>query len=130
MSHRTLLYDEIGGEEGVSRLVETFYDIVEQEPIGAPLHILHLRGHGVAHSRIEQFNFLSGFFGGPSLYAEHHGHSNVRAMHAHVEISPEARDAWINCMSLAIDRAGLSADIKARMMGTFTRVAEMLVNRP
>lgn len=129
MDHRTLLYDLIGGEEGVSRLVETFYDIVEQEPEGAPLLILHMRGHGVAHSRIEQFSFLSGFFGGPQLYIERHGHSNVRQMHAHVEINPQARDAWLTCMGMAIDRVGLASDIKAQMMATFTRVAQKLVNQ-
>lgn len=129
MDHRTLLYDRVGGEEGVNRLVETFYDIVETEPEGAPLLVLHMRGHGVAHSRIEQFYFLSGFFGGPQLYVEHHGHSNVRQMHAHVEINEQARDAWLTCMSMAIDRVGLAANVKAQMMGTFTRVAGMLVNK-
>lgn len=130
MSHRALLYDEVGGEEGVRRLVETFYDIVEQEPEGRLLHLLHMRGHGVAHSRIEQFNFLCGFFGGPGLYAEHHGHANVRQMHAHVEINPQARDAWLTCMSMAIDRVGLPAETKAQMMAPFRRVAEILVNQP
>ncbi len=128
MDHRTLLYDLAGGEAGISQLVETFYDIVETEPQGEPLRVLHLRGHGIAHARIEQFFFLSGFFGGPNLYLEHHGHSNVRAMHAHVEITPEARDAWLNCMGMAIDRTGLSTELKARMMGPFTRVADSLVN--
>jgi truncated hemoglobin YjbI len=32
-------------------------------------------------------------------------------------------------MSIAIDRVGLSADVKARLMAPFTRVATMLVNR-
>ena len=128
MDHRTLMYDLMGGETGVHRLVEVFYDIVEQEPEGQPLHVLHMRGHGVAHSRIEQFYFLSGFFGGPGLYVERHGHSNVRQMHAHVEIDPKARDAWLTCMSMAIERVGLDAGIKAKMMGTFTRVADKLVN--
>lgn len=124
-----LLYDLVGGEEGLRRLVETFYDIVEFEPEGRVLHLLHLRGHGVAHSRIEQFNFLSGFFGGPKLYAQKWGHSNVRQMHEHVEINAEAKDAWLNCMSIAIDRVGLPADIKARLMAPFTRVAAILVNQ-
>ena len=78
MINKQLLYERVGGEEGVRRLVETFYDVVEYEPEGEALAILHLRGHGVAHSRIEQFNFLSGFFGGPHLYVEKYGHSNVR----------------------------------------------------
>ncbi len=123
------LYELVGGETGVRRLVETFYDIVEFEPEGAVLHTLHLRGHGVAHSRIEQLNFLSGFFGGPRLYAQKYGHSNVREMHEHVAIDAEARDAWLNCMAMAIDRVGLPAGLKARLMGPFTHVATMLVNR-
>ena len=50
-------------------------------------------------------------------------------MHAHVEINPAARDAWLNCMGIAIDRVGLPANTKAQMMKHFTRVAEMLVNK-
>ncbi|MBS0237810.1 MAG: group II truncated hemoglobin [Proteobacteria bacterium] len=124
-----LLYDLVGGEDGIHRLVEVFYDIIESEPEGRVLHILHLRGHGVAHSRIEQFNFLSGFLGGPRLYVEKFGHSDVRQMHAHVEIDAEARDAWLKCMSMAIDRVGLAPDIKGQLMTNFTRVAMMLKNK-
>lgn len=124
-----LLYDRVGGESGLRTLVETFYDIVEFEPEGRGLHLLHLRGHGVAHSRIEQLNFLSGFLGGPRLYVERHGHSDVREMHAHVEIDAEARDAWLTCMSMAIDRVGLPADVKRDLMASFTRVAFLLKNK-
>ncbi|KAB2942331.1 MAG: group II truncated hemoglobin [Hyphomicrobium sp.] len=124
-----LPYDLVGGEKGLRNLVETFYDIIEREPEGRVLHVLHLRGHGVAHSRIEQFNFLSGFFAGPSLYVQKHGHSDVRQMHEHVEIDAEAKDAWLNCMAIAIDRVGLPADIKARLMAPFARVATLLVNQ-
>lgn len=124
-----LLYDRVGGENGLRTLVETFYDIVEFEAEGRGLHLLHLRGHGVAHSRIEQFNFLSGFLGGPRLYVERHGHSDVRQMHVHVEIDAEARDAWLTCMSMAIDRVGLSADVKRDLMANFTRVAFQLKNK-
>ncbi len=124
-----LLYDRVGGEAGLRTLVETFYDIVELEPEGRGLHLLHLRGHGVAHSRIEQLNFLSGFLGGPRLYVERHGHSDVREMHAHVEIDAAARDAWLNCMSMAIDRVGLPADVKRDLMANFTRVAFLLKNK-
>jgi hemoglobin len=123
------LYELIGGESGLRRLIDTFYDIVEFEPEGRVLHILHLRGHGVAHSRIEQFNFLSGFLGGPALYIAKRGRPDVREMHEHVEIDAAARDAWLTCMSMAIDRVALPADVKARLMEPFTRVATILVNR-
>lgn len=124
-----LLYDRLGGENGIRALVEAFYDIVEKEADGQLLHILHLRGHGVAHARIEQVNFLSGFLGGPRLYVEKYGHSNVRKMHEHVEINSEARDAWLKCMAMAIDRIALTADIKEALMTHFTRVATMLKNK-
>lgn len=122
------LYELVGGQEVLRNLVETFYDIVEFEPEGRALHVLHLRGHGVAHSRIEQLNFLSGFLGGPRLYAQKWGHSNVREMHEHVEINAEAKDAWLRCMVMAIERVGLPGDVQVRLMTPFTRVATMLVN--
>lgn len=124
-----LLYDRVGGEAGLRNLVEAFYDIIEFEPEGRGLHLLHMRGHGVAHSRIEQLNFLSGFLGGPRLYVEKYGHSDVRDMHVHVEIDAEARDAWLKCMSIAIDRVGLPADVKRDLMANFTRVAFLLKNK-
>jgi hemoglobin len=70
MSDNPSHYSFVGGKAGLRNLVETLYDAIEFEPEGADLKMLHLRGHGVAHSRIEQFNFLSDFLGGPKLYAE------------------------------------------------------------
>ena len=60
------LYDFIGVEEGAAKLVNKFYDIVENNVEGYKLRILHLRGSGIAHLRVEQFNFLSGFLGEPN----------------------------------------------------------------
>lgn len=121
-------YDRLGGEPGIRKLVDIFYDIVENEPEGHDLNILHLRGHGVAHSRIEQFNFLSGFLGGPKLYTEKHGHSNVRRMHDHVVINANARDSWLNCMQLALERCGTDASTKNDVMTHFKAVAKILKN--
>ena len=123
------LYEAIGGEATLRKLIEVFYDIIEFEPEGEVLLVLHRRGHGVAHSRIEQFNYLSGFFGGPQLYVQKYGHSDVRLMHEHVEINAEARDSWLQCMSTAIDRVGIAPDLKEKMMGYFTKIAPLVTNR-
>jgi len=127
---RQTLYNLVGGDAGVKKLVQVFYDIVETNPEGHKLHLLHLRGNGVAHSRVEQFNFLSGFLGGPKLYVEQHGHSNVRTMHEHIEITSESKDIWLKCMSMAIDAIGMEASTKDKLMNNFTVAAERLVNQP
>lgn len=125
---RQSLYELIGGESGVLKLVTVFYDIIETHPEAYKLHVLHLRGSGIAHSRVEQFNFLSAFLGGPKLYIEKHGHANVRTMHEHVAINDEAKDIWLNCMSLAIDDLGLEVTTKQKLMVNFRVIAERLVN--
>lgn len=126
---KTSLYNLVGGEQGIMKLVEMFYDLVETYPECHQLHLLHLRGNGVAHSRVEQFHFLSGFLGGPRLYQEKHGHANVRTMHEHVEINSATKDAWLKCMALAMDAVDIESSTKQQLMDTFTVIAERLVNQ-
>lgn len=123
------LYDSIGDEEGVRNLVETFCDVVERDPDAKELHLLHLRGHGVAHSRIEQFNFLSGFLGGPQYYVLKYGHAHLREMHAHVPLGVTERDVWLACMVKAIGKAGLGLQTAEQLMRHFTRAAEACRNK-
>ena len=84
---------------------------------------LRIRGSSNSH-------FLSDFLGGPKLYAEKHGHTNVREMHVHIEIDRKAHDDWLNCMSIAIDRVGLDKDVGKKLMTHFRAVAAGLQNRP
>ena len=125
---RRSLYHEIGGESVLRRLVESFYDIVEQDEEAAGLHLLHRQGHGVAHSRQEQFNYLSGFFGGPSYYVQFHGHARLREIHEHVPIGAEMRDIWLNCMRKAIDRSDIPEHLREKMMRHFTVAADTARN--
>lgn len=127
---RTTLYEQIGGEAGLQQLIQVFYDIVETDPAAEDLHRLHLRGNGVAHSRLEQFNFLSGFLGGPKLYAEKHGHANIKLMHEHVTITTSSKDLWLQAMDKAIDAVAIDSSIKQQLMLNFTAVADRLVNQP
>lgn len=125
---RQSLYEDLGGEEGVRELVKVFYDIVETDPEAEALRLLHLRGHGIAHSRIEQFNFLSGFLGGPQYYVQKYGHARLREMHEHVPIGPSDRDLWLACMVKAIAQVGLDRGVADKLMRHLTRAAETCRN--
>lgn len=119
-------YQLIGGEAGVERLVKMFYDTVESDPAGASLMAMHNQGHGLAHAREAQFEFLSGFLGGPQLYLERHRHSNVRRMHAHLAIGTAERDSWLICMDKALTAAVANPEVRNLLMSHFSRVAEAL----
>jgi hemoglobin len=116
------LYDQIG-EEKLRLLVETFYDIIECEPAAEELHLLHIRGHGVGHSRTEQFNFLSGFFGGPKLYVQKFGHANLKKVHEHIEIGPTLRKIWLSCMARAVNEVGFPEETATKIMQHLTKIA-------
>lgn len=124
----TTMLDQIGGEAGLRKLVAHFYDLVETEPEAARLLALHMDGHGLAHTREEQFNFMSGFMGGRQHYLEKHGHMNVRDIHAHVPIFGEDAELWLSVMDRALTDLGHLGPKTDRLRATLRKVALMLVN--
>ena len=105
-----------------------FYDLVETHPRGKSLLELHQNGHGVAHARLEQFNFLCGFMGGRNHYLEKHHHMNLKHMHEHLDITRDHAEDWLYCMALAMDETGLPTQEKTELSQAFRRVATALIN--
>lgn len=122
------MIDRIGGEEQVHLLVNRFYDLIETLPQGAAIMAMHQRGHGLAHVRPEQFGFLCGFFGGRRYYHEHHGHMNLREIHAHLEIRHQDAEDWLAVMDRAMIETEVPGSERTEIMATFRRAALMLVN--
>jgi hemoglobin len=122
------MIDRIGGEGQVQLLVNHFYDLIESLPQGRTIMEMHQKGHGLAHVRPEQFNFLCGFFGGRRYYHERHGHMNLREIHAHVEIRAKDAEDWLSVMDRAMAETGVGDRERAEIMATFRRAALMLVN--
>jgi len=120
--------DKLGGEDALRRLVEHFYDLVEARPEGAQIVRLHMDGHGIAATRVEQFNFLSGFLGGRQHYKELHGHMNVKLIHEHIPIMQKDAEDWLALMDRALADLGHSGAHVERMRATLRRVALALVN--
>ncbi len=119
----------IGGEAGLQALVNHFYDLVETDAQGANIMSLHFRGHGLAHVRQEQFNFLSGFLGGRRYYEEAHGNMDVRLMHAHVPIEMKDAEDWLALMDKALIDLGHNGPEVDKIRAVLRRVAMILVNR-
>ncbi|WP_299875459.1 group II truncated hemoglobin [uncultured Sulfitobacter sp.] len=124
---RTVL-DQIGGEDALRTMVEHFYDLVESLPEGRQIVHLHMEGHGIAHTRQEQFNFMSGFMGGRQYYMEKHRHMNVKEIHAHVPIRVQDAEDWLSIMDKTLADLNHTGPHIDRLRTTLRRVALILVN--
>lgn len=71
-------YELLGGESGVRRLVDRFYDLMDSAPEAATIRALHART--LKASREKLFLFFSGWTGGPQLYVERFGHPQLRML--------------------------------------------------
>ncbi len=61
-------YEVLGGAAGVQRLAHRFYELMDELPEACTVRKMHPESlHG---SEENLFEFLSGWFGGPSLYIE------------------------------------------------------------
>ena len=120
--------DQIGGEEAAQMLVTRFYDLMETRPEAQEIHRLHFRGHGIAHTRIEQLNFMIGFMGGRQHYRELHGHMDLREIHAHVPIREDDAEVWLETFDMALADCAMNGTHIDRLRATLRRAALMLVN--
>ena len=121
------VYEQIGGEESVRRIVDRFYDLMSELP--ETNTILALHPDDLTESRNKLFKFLSGFFGGPSLYIQEYGHPMLRARHLPFPIGEDERDQWLLCMNRAIDELIDAPLLASELKMTFFRTADHMRNQ-
>lgn len=105
------LYEWAGGTDAIRRMIDAFYDRVEQTDLFS-----NLFPGGVTE---EHRDFVTAWwaevFGGPARYTgELGGYENMLRHHLNLEISAEQRAAFVSTMSLAADDASLPADPEFR----------------
>ena len=120
-------YEQLGGEEGLRRIVDRFYDLMSELPETMTIRALHPDDLTVSRNKL--FKFLSGFFGGPSLYIEEYGHPKLRARHLPFPIGEDERDQWLLCMNRAIDELVGDPLLVSQLKMTFFRTADHMRNR-
>lgn len=120
------LFEMLGGEEGVSRLVHRFYDVMDTAPEAAGIRALHPAS--LDESREKLRLFLIGWMGGPPLYVQRFGHPMLRARHLPFPIGPSERDAWLWCMDRALDDEELSPEVMEYLRQRFQAMADHMRN--
>jgi hemoglobin len=121
-------YAILGGEAGVRRLVDRFYDIMDAEPAAATIRGLHAAS--LKASREKLFLFLTGWTGGPPVYVERYGHPRLRMRHLPFSIGVVERDEWIWCMERALAEHDLEPADREFLLDRFRALADHMRNRP
>ena len=124
-----LPFHELGGEERVRQLAARFYDRMDaEEPALARLHELDATGKVSQGSRDRFATFLVEWLGGPTVYSPVHGHPRLRMRHAKFPVDDAMRDAWLRCMSHAMDDLAVAGDVRTFLDARFAEVADFLRN--
>ena len=120
-------YELVGGDAGVRKLVDRFYELMDTEPEFYGIRKLH--PENLATSNEKLYLFLSGWLGGPQLYIEKHGHPMLRARHLPFPIASSERDQWLACMNRAMADVGLPELLRLQLAGSFHQTADWMRNR-
>jgi len=114
----------IGGADTLARLVDYFYDLVKEHPDLAPLF-----PEDFTEVKERQYQFLTQFLGGPTLYTDQHGHPMLRARHMRFPIGVTQAEAWLGCMKQAMDQTGLEGELRQQIFDRLRLTAHHMVNQ-
>lgn len=113
------------------RLVTRFYDHMDAlEPELAALHERDEQGRVSPRARENFALFLIEWLGGPKNFSATRGHPRLRMRHARVPIGEKMRDAWLGCMTRAMNEEGITGDVRGFLDARLSEVANFLRNVP
>ena len=119
----------LGGADRVRALVERFYELMsDREPALARLHECTADGRVGRGPRDRFALFLIGWLGGPQDYIAQHGHPRLRMRHARVAVDVAMRDAWLRCMTAALDGEQVADRVRPFLDARFAEVADFMRN--
>jgi hemoglobin len=124
-------FARLGGAAAIAAIVERFYDAMsELEPDLARLHPCDAEGRVAREARDRFALFFVGWLGGPQDYVARHGHPRLRMRHARVPVDERMAAAWMRCMRVALDGAGVEENVRAYLEGQLASLATFLRNTP
>ena len=119
---QTTLYERLGGETGLTALVDKYLEILRSNPAYAALCSRYV--NGMAHYRVRMLEYLTGWFGGPVLY----GLPCLRENHQRIQITAELRDLWFGCMQQALAESVSDEKLRSELEAVFWQMADSLRN--
>jgi|SRR5690625_1312764 len=117
------IYEAIGGQPAINKIVESLYTHVAKHEALIPIFPTDLTE--TAH---KQRLFLTQFFGGPHLYLQEIGPPMLKRRHLPFEITFERRNAWLECMDKALDEAEVQEPYRSAIFERLSITATHMMN--
>ncbi|MGE0135401.1 MAG: truncated hemoglobin [Dehalococcoidia bacterium] len=117
------LFARLGGREGVERIVDRFYDLVEADPELRPLFPADMTA-----GREKQKWFFEQWLGGEFRYTERFGHPRLRRRHFPFVIDQKAAGRWLRHFNQALQDNGVTRSDIEEIMGALGPLAHHMVN--
>lgn len=121
------LYEVLGGEDGLRRLVNRFYHHMHHMEDARSVRAMH--PDDLSGSEDKLFRFLSGWTGGPPLFTQKFGNPMLRRRHLSFAIGKAERDQWMVCMLHALEDVGVQEPVRSFMMDAFLKLADHMRNQ-
>ena len=116
-------YEQIGGEAGVSALVNAFLKALEKER-SAPLRACYRED--LSYYACRMTAFLSGWLGGPMRYPGRFGLPMIVEKHRAFPVNRELALLWLECMRDALRETVPGESLRLSLEGAFWQMADHL----
>ena len=117
-------YRAAGGREGIRRLVDSFFDIMADDPRFRTIYDWHPPDR--AETRDKLALFLCGWMGGPRLFVEKYGPIRIPDAHRHLRVTAVERDLWLECMRRALQQQDYPAALVEYLLRQLAIPAERI----
>lgn len=125
MSTPGTLFEAIGGQEAIDRIIKGLYERIGKHPA-----LIAVFPEDLTESARKQRLFLTQFLGGPPIYTEDRGHPMLRRRHLPFEINQERKEAWLECMNGALEEAEIEEPYRSIIFKRLAMTAQHMVNSP
>jgi hemoglobin len=116
----------IGGQAVVDALVDAFYLRMDTLPEARVIRDMHAKDLASVKNVLKRY--LGEWMGGPAAYSQERGHPRLRMRHGPFSIGVDERDAWMLCMTGALEEVVESASLRAQLQQSFFKLADWVRN--
>ena len=125
---KVTVFDRIGGAEVIDRIVEKFYGHMDELPIAQKIRGMHPENLDRVKAVLK--DYLGEWMGGPPKFSTVHGHPRLRARHMRFPIAPPERDAWMTCMTMALEAEVPDDAVRLPLLDSLQKLADWMRNDP